>query len=31
MTVQGWLLIAIFVALLLAITKPMGLWLFCSL
>ena len=28
MTVQGWLLIAIFVGLLLAITKPMGLWLF---
>ena len=28
MTIQGWLLIAAFVALLLAITKPMGLWLF---
>ncbi|WP_404478120.1 potassium-transporting ATPase subunit KdpA [Novosphingobium sp. BL-52-GroH] len=28
MTVQGWLLIAAFVGILLAITKPMGLWLF---
>ena len=28
MTIQGWLLIAAFVAILLAITKPTGLWLF---
>lgn len=28
MTVQGWLLIGLFVALLIAITKPFGLWLF---
>jgi len=28
MTVQGWLLIAAFLAILIAITKPMGLWLF---
>ena len=28
MTVQGWLLIALFVAALLTLTKPMGLWLF---
>ena len=28
MTSQGWLLIATFVALLLALAKPMGLWLF---
>ena len=28
MTIQGWLLIAAFVGILLAITKPMGLWLF---
>ncbi|MYM00111.1 potassium-transporting ATPase subunit KdpA [Novosphingobium sp. FGD1] len=28
MTVQGWLLIAAFVGILLALTKPMGLWLF---
>jgi K+-transporting ATPase ATPase A chain len=28
MTVQGWLLIAAFVGVLLALTKPMGLWLF---
>jgi K+-transporting ATPase ATPase A chain len=28
MTFQGWLLIAVFVAILLALTKPMGLWLF---
>ena len=27
MTVQGWLLIAVFVGILLALTKPMGLWL----
>ncbi len=27
MTLQGWLLIAVFVGVLLAITKPMGLWL----
>jgi len=27
MTVQGWLLIAAFVGILLALTKPMGLWL----
>jgi K+-transporting ATPase ATPase A chain len=27
-TVQGWLLIAAFVGILLALTKPMGLWLF---
>ncbi|EJL30932.1 potassium-transporting ATPase subunit KdpA [Novosphingobium sp. AP12] len=27
MTLQGWLLIAAFVAVLLALTKPMGLWL----
>ena len=28
MTIQGWLLILLFVGVLLAITKPMGLWLF---
>jgi potassium-transporting ATPase potassium-binding subunit len=28
MTVQGWLLIALFVAILLALTKPMGMWMF---
>jgi K+-transporting ATPase ATPase A chain len=28
MTIQGWILIAGFVAILLALTKPMGLWLF---
>jgi potassium-transporting ATPase potassium-binding subunit len=28
MTIQGWLLIGAFVAILLALTKPMGLWLF---
>ncbi|QXQ08208.1 potassium-transporting ATPase subunit KdpA [Sphingosinicellaceae bacterium] len=28
MTVQGWLLIAVFTALVIAITKPMGAWLF---
>ena len=28
MTVQGWLLIALFVAILLALAKPMGMWLF---
>ena len=28
MTVEGWLLIAVFVGILLALTKPMGLWLF---
>ena len=28
MTFQGWLLIAVFVGILLALTKPMGLWLF---
>ena len=28
MTLQGWLLIAVFVGILLALTKPMGLWLF---
>src|SRR6476619_5798883 len=28
MTTQGWLLIAAFLAILIAITKPMGLWLF---
>ena len=28
MTFQGWLLIIVFVGLLLAITKPMGRWLF---
>lgn len=28
MTIQGWLLIAAFIAILLALTKPMGLWLF---
>ena len=28
MTVQGWLLIALFVAILLALTRPMGMWLF---
>ena len=28
MTVQGWILILLFVGILLAITKPMGLWLF---
>jgi K+-transporting ATPase ATPase A chain len=28
MTIQGWLLIAAFLAILIAITKPMGLWLF---
>ena len=28
MTLQGWALIALFVAILLALTKPMGLWLF---
>ncbi|MFY9349902.1 potassium-transporting ATPase subunit KdpA [Sphingobium sp.] len=28
MTIQGWLLIAAFVGILLAITKPVGLWLF---
>ena len=27
MTIQGWLLIAAFLAILLALTKPMGLWL----
>lgn len=28
MTVQGWLLITVFVTILIALTKPMGLWLF---
>ena len=28
MTIQGWCLILVFVGLLLALTKPMGLWLF---
>ncbi|MFC6623038.1 potassium-transporting ATPase subunit KdpA [Novosphingobium panipatense] len=28
MTVQGWLLIAVFVGILLALAKPVGLWLF---
>jgi K+-transporting ATPase ATPase A chain len=28
MTLQGWILIAVFFAILLAITKPMGMWLF---
>ena len=28
MTVQGWLLIAVFTALVIAITKPMGAWLY---
>lgn len=28
MTIQGWLLILLFVAILLALTKPIGLWLF---
>lgn len=28
MTVQGWALIALFVALTVAVTKPMGMWLF---
>ncbi len=28
MTIQGWILILLFVGLLLAITKPIGLWLF---
>ena len=28
MTVQGWLLILVFVSILLALAKPMGLWLF---
>ncbi|WP_277970061.1 potassium-transporting ATPase subunit KdpA [Sphingomonas echinoides] len=28
MTIQGWALIALFVAVLAAITKPMGIWLF---
>ena len=28
MTIQGWLLILGFVAILLALTKPIGLWLF---
>ena len=28
MTVQGWILIIAFVAILLALTKPMGMWLF---
>ncbi len=28
MTMQGWLLIALFVTILLALTKPMGMWLF---
>lgn len=28
MTWQGWMLIAVFVAILLALTKPMGMWLF---
>jgi K+-transporting ATPase ATPase A chain len=28
MTIQGWTLIAVFVGILLALTKPMGLWLF---
>ncbi|USI74793.1 potassium-transporting ATPase subunit KdpA [Sphingomonas morindae] len=28
MTIQGWLLIAAFLAILLALTKPVGLWLF---
>ncbi|MEI9927760.1 MAG: potassium-transporting ATPase subunit KdpA [Sphingomonas sp.] len=28
MTVEGWILIAVFVAVLLALTKPMGMWLF---
>ncbi|WP_395334391.1 potassium-transporting ATPase subunit KdpA [Novosphingobium sp. BL-8H] len=28
MTIQGWLLIAAFVGILLALTKPVGLWLF---
>src|SRR3546814_17105595 len=28
MTIQGWLLIAAFITILIAITKPMGLWLF---
>jgi K+-transporting ATPase ATPase A chain len=28
MTIQGWILIAVFLGILLALTKPMGLWLF---
>ncbi|KQX20884.1 MULTISPECIES: potassium-transporting ATPase subunit KdpA [unclassified Sphingomonas] len=28
MTIQGWILIAVFVAILLALTRPMGMWLF---
>ncbi|ATE65801.1 potassium-transporting ATPase subunit KdpA [Rhizorhabdus dicambivorans] len=28
MTIQGWILIAIFIAILLALTKPIGMWLF---
>ena len=28
MTIQGWILIAAFLAILLALTKPMGMWLF---
>ena len=28
MTLQGWALIALFVAILAALTKPIGLWLF---
>jgi K+-transporting ATPase ATPase A chain len=28
MTIQGWLLIAAFIAILIALTKPIGLWLF---
>jgi K+-transporting ATPase ATPase A chain len=28
MTIQGWILILVFFAILIAITKPMGLWLF---
>ena len=28
MTLQGWLLIAIFIGVLLALTRPMGAWLF---
>src|SRR5665213_1728976 len=28
MTVQGWILILVFFGILLAITKPMGLWIF---
>ncbi len=28
MTIQGWILIFAFVGILLALTKPMGVWLF---